>query len=356
MSEDYADGRVECVVDGLRLRGYSFPWGMKHVAYSSIRGVQRVDIGAFTGRARIWGTSNPRYWANFDPRRPKKTVGLVLDIGKSVKPFITPDDPGVAEAVIRERAKPGAEAPSRGPIAFMDNRTQERVPGRGQRSPASPGEDVIIAEHWTAPVSVIGLHESRDAPVAREAFGGLGGFPGRAMAQDWLPERISTASSDARNAVGHDSLESHEPLDGRRSRYWAGDCRWRGGIGGDPVTSGERNHGLRASWQQRRHAYLKCERDVSKALHQAFLERDRPQGCHRCNWAKCGFEFHHRRDSGRGRRGHGHCPLPWRRPFNLWRQPSCNRWRRFGYRSCTAQRVIPELHHPRKAANHPASQ
>ena len=97
MSEEYADGTVECAADGLRLRGYYFPWGMKHIPYSSIRGVQRVDIGAFTGRARIWGTSNPRYWANFDPRRPKKTVGLVLDIGKSVKPFITSDDPDVAK-------------------------------------------------------------------------------------------------------------------------------------------------------------------------------------------------------------------------------------------------------------------
>ena len=117
MSEDYADGRVECAANGLRLHGSSFPWGTKDIPYSSIHGVQRVDIGAFTGRARTWGTTNPRYWANFDPTRPKKKVGLILDIGKSVRPFITPDDLDVAEAVIRERAElaPGGETPTRGP-------------------------------------------------------------------------------------------------------------------------------------------------------------------------------------------------------------------------------------------------
>jgi hypothetical protein len=41
-----------------------------------------------------------------------------LDLGKKVKPFITPDDPDADEAVIRERANlgPATEAPSRGPI------------------------------------------------------------------------------------------------------------------------------------------------------------------------------------------------------------------------------------------------
>jgi hypothetical protein len=93
------------------------PVGSKDIPYSSIHGVERVDIGAFTGRARTWGTTNPRYWANFDPTRPKKKVGLILDIGKSVRPFITPDDLDVAEAVIRERAElaPGGETPTRAP-------------------------------------------------------------------------------------------------------------------------------------------------------------------------------------------------------------------------------------------------
>jgi len=118
MPEDYDDGRVKCAADGVYLRGYYFPWGTKHIPYAAIRAVDRVDIGLLTGRARIWGTANPRFWANLDPGRPKKSVGLILDIGKSVKPFITPDDPGAAEAVIREHARlgVGAETPAHGPI------------------------------------------------------------------------------------------------------------------------------------------------------------------------------------------------------------------------------------------------
>jgi hypothetical protein len=33
------------------------------------------------------------YWTNLDTLRPTKKEGLILDLGKRVKPFITPDDP-----------------------------------------------------------------------------------------------------------------------------------------------------------------------------------------------------------------------------------------------------------------------
>jgi len=63
-----------------------------------------VEMGVFTGQARIWGTSNPRYWANLDPERPKKKVGLILDLGRHVKPYITPDDADAVLAIIRRRS------------------------------------------------------------------------------------------------------------------------------------------------------------------------------------------------------------------------------------------------------------
>jgi hypothetical protein len=115
---DYVDARVECTAEGVRLRGYYFPWGTKRIAYGSIRAVRRVEMGALTGRARVWGTANPRYWTNFDPTRPTKTIALILDLGRHVKPFITPDDPGAVEALIRERANlgPGTDASSRSPL------------------------------------------------------------------------------------------------------------------------------------------------------------------------------------------------------------------------------------------------
>jgi hypothetical protein len=114
---DYHDNTVTCSDDAVELRGYYIPWGTKKIPYSSIRDVQRVETAALRGRARIWGTANPGLWANLDTSRPKKKVALILDLGKSVKPFITPDDPDVVESLIRERAHlgPGGET-KRAPI------------------------------------------------------------------------------------------------------------------------------------------------------------------------------------------------------------------------------------------------
>ncbi len=116
--DDYGDQRVLCTADAVVLRGYYVPWGSKTIAYSSIRGVRRVELGALRGRARIWGTANPGLWANFDPARPKKKFALILDLGKKVKPFITPDDVDAVEAVIRDRAHLGPDSgtSTRGPL------------------------------------------------------------------------------------------------------------------------------------------------------------------------------------------------------------------------------------------------
>ena len=112
---DYDDARVQCTDTTVNLRAYYFPWGTKRIAYSSIRGMTRVEMGPLRGRARIWGTANPGLWANFDPGRPKKKFALVLDLGKRVKPFVTPDDLDAVETLIRERAHLG---PTDGPPAL----------------------------------------------------------------------------------------------------------------------------------------------------------------------------------------------------------------------------------------------
>ena len=101
------------------VRGYYVPWGTKHIPYGAIRGMERVDLSAARGRARIWGTANPAYWASLDPGRPRKRRALVLDLGRRVRPFLTPDDPDAFEAVVRERSglgpAPDGDVP-RGPL------------------------------------------------------------------------------------------------------------------------------------------------------------------------------------------------------------------------------------------------
>lgn len=119
MSPTYEDRWIQCTADAVHLRRYYFPLGRaKRIAYPSIRSVRRVSIGALNGRGRLWGTSNPRYWAGLDLRRPRKRIALILDVGAAVKPFVTPDDPDAAEAVIREHAKLDADtaAVTRAPI------------------------------------------------------------------------------------------------------------------------------------------------------------------------------------------------------------------------------------------------
>jgi hypothetical protein len=118
MMSGYADARVRCTETGVTLRGYFIPWGIKKIPYSSIRQVSCVEMSALRGRARIWGTANPVLWANFDPDRPSKKIALVLDLGKRIKPYVTPDHPDVVEALIRERANlgPATDATTRGPL------------------------------------------------------------------------------------------------------------------------------------------------------------------------------------------------------------------------------------------------
>jgi hypothetical protein len=104
----YDDGTIVCGAEQLEIRSYYFPIGTKSVWYTQIQGLQRIEInGLLTGKWRLWGTGNPRYWANLDTNRPKKKVGFVVDIGRKVSPIVTPDEPDAFELVVRERANLG---------------------------------------------------------------------------------------------------------------------------------------------------------------------------------------------------------------------------------------------------------
>ena len=114
---EYHDRWVDCTGEELRIRGYYFPCGTKLIPYGSIHALRRVEMTAMRGKGRIWGTANPRYWASFDPKRPSKDVALVLDLGGTVQPFVTPDDPDAVEAVIRRHTSvPEAPPTSTGPV------------------------------------------------------------------------------------------------------------------------------------------------------------------------------------------------------------------------------------------------
>ena len=100
----YADDTIRCDEVGITIRRY-YPWGAKRIPYSSIRGVQRLPLTGVNAlrRWRIWGSGDFVHWWNFDARRPHKDAALVLDIGKRVRPTITPDDAGAVEQLLAER-------------------------------------------------------------------------------------------------------------------------------------------------------------------------------------------------------------------------------------------------------------
>lgn len=112
----YQDGRISCTDDAVRISGYYFPWGTKVIPYARIASAEPVQLMAFRGRARIWGTANPRYWANLDAARPRKSTGFVLDLGAAVRPLVTPDDPDAFAQALREHGVTVAAEAGPGPI------------------------------------------------------------------------------------------------------------------------------------------------------------------------------------------------------------------------------------------------
>jgi hypothetical protein len=108
VTDTYDDGTIVCGPDRLEIHSYYFPFGTKSVPYTQIKGLQRIEIkGVWSGKWRIWGTGNPRYWANLDTKRPKKKAGFVVDLGGKVNPIVTPEKPDAFESVVRDRANLG---------------------------------------------------------------------------------------------------------------------------------------------------------------------------------------------------------------------------------------------------------
>ena len=138
MTDIYRDRWIACTQDGVRIRGYYFPWGDKSIPYSDIRSVRRVELGPLSGQGRIWGTANPTLWASLDPARGGKAEALILDVGRRVRPFITPDDVGAVEAAIRDHAAPTPAA--EGPIPDGKAPDGKASDGSASEDPG-PGDD-----------------------------------------------------------------------------------------------------------------------------------------------------------------------------------------------------------------------
>src|SRR5690348_7702109 len=101
----YEDKRIRCDDEGITVRQYYFPFGSKRVRYDEIRSFDQRQMGALTGRFRIWGTSDPRYWFHLDASRPKKSKAVVIDKGGRVKAVLTPDDPDAVLNILEDKIR-----------------------------------------------------------------------------------------------------------------------------------------------------------------------------------------------------------------------------------------------------------
>lgn len=106
----YDDGGLLLDEGGLTIRRYYFPWaGAKRIAYNAIRHVEARPMGWLTGRGRGWGTSHPGYWFPLDIRRAGKRTLLVFDLGRRVKPCVTPEEPDRVIKLLRSRVPVGSD-------------------------------------------------------------------------------------------------------------------------------------------------------------------------------------------------------------------------------------------------------
>ena len=100
-------------MSGLTIRRYYFPWaGAKRISYDGVVRVEVRPMNWLTGKGRLWGTAVPRYWLPLDMRRPAKQTLLCFDLGRRVKPCVSPDDPDRVIELLRGRV-PVVEAPRR---------------------------------------------------------------------------------------------------------------------------------------------------------------------------------------------------------------------------------------------------
>lgn len=104
----YDDGLIACDEDGLTIRHY-YLWGPKRVPYGAIKGVTELPLtGVNTVRRwRIWGSGDFIHWWNLDLQRPHKDTALVIDVGRHVRPTITPDDPDSVKRILTGRLAAG---------------------------------------------------------------------------------------------------------------------------------------------------------------------------------------------------------------------------------------------------------
>jgi hypothetical protein len=86
------------------IKNYRKPGDAKRIEYSSIRNVERFEMGFWSGRFRLVGMSfgRPRNWFAWDRNHNDKRIAISFDVGKWIRPTVVPEDPDAANEALRE--------------------------------------------------------------------------------------------------------------------------------------------------------------------------------------------------------------------------------------------------------------
>ncbi len=108
MTALYEDAGLTLDDDGITIRRYYFPFATpKRIAYGDIQGIKAAPMGRASGKGRFWGASDPRYWFPMDFHRGSKKTLLILELGRRVRPCITPEDPDSVIKVLKTQVRAG---------------------------------------------------------------------------------------------------------------------------------------------------------------------------------------------------------------------------------------------------------
>ena len=103
----YTDKYIQIFEDKIRFKSWNLPWGKKDVKLSHIRKVSEKNMGLFSGRLRISGSSNFRDWFHFDASRPTKKKAIVLETDFKIykRLWVTPEKHSIVYNILKKLIK-----------------------------------------------------------------------------------------------------------------------------------------------------------------------------------------------------------------------------------------------------------
>ncbi|MGI9613323.1 MAG: hypothetical protein ACR2QO_10470 [Acidimicrobiales bacterium] len=110
----YQDRTLLVDEHGITITSYAWPGHHRHIPFSSIVAVEEIPLGTFSGRYRLVGFELRRLRDFFpwDTHRSATSRAFALDVGRRVRPVISPQDPEQVLKLIAERTHGRSKATS----------------------------------------------------------------------------------------------------------------------------------------------------------------------------------------------------------------------------------------------------